>query len=355
MSAEQVNYLNIGLMILSCGLAFILPFELFLFSYAVLGPLHYLTEISWLHKQNYFTTGKKDYIWLTILCTAFIVLYFLIISGQEGSMMHKLFGSPTGSLLKLIRPWTNHIVFIAFISALSMVVFKKWMYKLLLVLAAIIVSAFLSEIKTYTIIIGVFLPTLFHVFLFTGAFILYGALKGKSWSGIISLVIFFFCGLSFFLINVDTGYQISQQVADTLIASNFHIVNATVFHMLEPRPLNYHDILFSDTGIMIQRFIAFAYTYHYLNWFSKTTVIKWHEVPKRMLYSNLAIWIAAVALYFYNYKLGFMALLFLSMLHVLLEFPLNYKTFIGIGEELSSMFFRRIRGVDLSRVGSKKV
>ena len=40
MDTRQLNLLNIGLMIFSTVVAFILPFELFLFSYAVLGPLH---------------------------------------------------------------------------------------------------------------------------------------------------------------------------------------------------------------------------------------------------------------------------------------------------------------------------
>jgi hypothetical protein len=57
LTTTQINYLNIGLMIVSCLLAFRFPFELFLFSYAILGPLHYLTEISWLHDRKYFTEG----------------------------------------------------------------------------------------------------------------------------------------------------------------------------------------------------------------------------------------------------------------------------------------------------------
>ena len=61
-------------MIVSAVLAFILPFELFLFSYAVLGPLHYLTEIGWLHKKNYFAKGKYDFLFLSILCV--LVFYF---------------------------------------------------------------------------------------------------------------------------------------------------------------------------------------------------------------------------------------------------------------------------------------
>jgi hypothetical protein len=41
-NADAVNYANIGLMLASCLVAYVFPFELFLFSYAVLGPLHYL-------------------------------------------------------------------------------------------------------------------------------------------------------------------------------------------------------------------------------------------------------------------------------------------------------------------------
>ena len=63
----KINYLNIGLMILSAGLSFFLPFETFLIAYAFLGPLHYLTEISWLHDRQYFSTGKYDYIVLLII------------------------------------------------------------------------------------------------------------------------------------------------------------------------------------------------------------------------------------------------------------------------------------------------
>src|SRR3979409_1123704 len=57
LTTNEVNYLNVGLMVVACILAYLIPFELFLFSYAVLGPLHYLTEISWLHDRKYFTEG----------------------------------------------------------------------------------------------------------------------------------------------------------------------------------------------------------------------------------------------------------------------------------------------------------
>ena len=69
--ADRINYLNIGLMLLSCGIALFIPFELFLFAYAVLGPAHYLTEISWLQKRRFFTPKHYDF-WLLVVLAAFL-------------------------------------------------------------------------------------------------------------------------------------------------------------------------------------------------------------------------------------------------------------------------------------------
>ncbi len=43
-----------GLLLGALALAYLLPFELLVLSYTVLGPAHYLTEISWLHDRKYF-------------------------------------------------------------------------------------------------------------------------------------------------------------------------------------------------------------------------------------------------------------------------------------------------------------
>ena len=81
------------------------------------------------------------------------------------------------------------------------------------------------------------------------------------------------------------------------------------------------------------RFIAFAYLYHYLNWFSKTEVIRWHKVPKVRFIAVVVLWLAACGFYLYDYSLGLSVLFFLSFTHVLLEFPLNIVSIIGIGKE----------------------
>jgi len=82
------------------------------------------------------------------------------------------------------------------------------------------------------------------------------------------------------------------------------------------------------------RLIAFAYLYHYLNWFSKTSVIKWHEVTRFRAVTIFGLWLLGGAIYLYDYRIGLGVFYILSMLHVFLEFPLNHQTFVDIGKSL---------------------
>lgn len=52
------DLIHLGLMLAAPGVAYLLPFELLLLSYAVLGPAHYLTAISWLHDRKFFLPHK---------------------------------------------------------------------------------------------------------------------------------------------------------------------------------------------------------------------------------------------------------------------------------------------------------
>jgi hypothetical protein len=88
------------------------------------------------------------------------------------------------------------------------------------------------------------------------------------------------------------------------------------------------------------RFIAFAYTYHYLNWFSKTKIIGWHEVPKIRIIAILVLWAFSIALYIKDYQMGFEWLYFLSFLHVLLEFPLNFISITGVFKEVKELLMK---------------
>ena len=136
-------------MLLSFCFAFIFPFELFLIVYAVLGPLHYLTEINWLHKKNYFTTQKKDYyVHILILCLISIALF-----------------SPLSFYL---RKYLATFIFIAFCSSFAMVYFKETKSKIIFNTVAIIISFLLFYLfeSKFSIIFSMFLPTLIHVFIY---------------------------------------------------------------------------------------------------------------------------------------------------------------------------------------------
>ena len=70
---------------------------------------------------------------------------------------------------------------------------------------------------------------------------------------------------------------------------------------------------------------------------SKTEVIRWHKVPKIRFFAVISIWIAACVVYLIDYGLGLTFLFFLSFTHVLLEFPLNMMSIVGIGKESISI------------------
>ena len=308
-------------MLLSCIAAYLLPFELFLFSYAVLGPLHYLTEISWLHRRDYFTSSKYDYL---VFVPLGVILTFIVLFGGEDEQAGR---------------WSTNLIFICFVGALGMVLLRDWMYKLLLLCAALIFGYIISGAKGVQMAFGMYLPTLVHVFIFTGLFIILGALKNKSITGIISVGVFILCGMSFFIYKpVLAWYHVSPYAIENIQRIKFDGLVASLvnlFHLDKVTYQNFYQTVFhAIPGQAVMRFIAFAYTYHYLNWFSKTSVIKWHLVPRRWLIAVVLMWLSSIALYAYDYFLGLQLLFLLSMLHVFMEFPLNYRSLISIAEEL---------------------
>lgn len=327
MTLKQVDYLNIGLMIISLVLAFKLPFELFLFSYAVLGPLHYLTEIGWLHKHQYYTKKKKDYFLIGFLCLlAFLSYMFSIMDDWEAtaSFANKLNKTPIG---KFFSDWAISFIFLALMASIALAAFSKVLYRTIFIAIAIVASVLLHKNFDYKVIFGVFLPTIIHVSLFTLLFMLFGAMKSKLSTGYLSVGVYIICVILIFTASAKSNYQVGEYVANSYDRNGFLTVNKFMGSWFYgAKQMTYT----TGIGLTIQRFIAFAYTYHYLNWFSKTNIIRWHEVPKRAIIISVSLWIVSVGLYAYDYKTGFIALILLSNLHVFLEFPLNYKSVEGI-------------------------
>ena len=330
MTTRAIDGLNIFLMIATCILAFAFPFQLFLFSFAVLGPLHYFTEIPWLHGKKYFTAGKYDAVLLVVLTGVIAVLHFMVPMhyGDKG-ITNTLIGS---------------FSFAVFAIALVFTTLKKASQRIIgFVLVAAGAIAF-SQFDTTVLIFASLIPTIVHVFLFTGAFILYGALRNKSVTGIASLVVFTACTAAIFLIT--PGSSIASRYFGESIQRNYLLFSGLNFDLMNifgmqhttPQSPNLSEILFlSNAGIIIARLIAFSYTYHFLNWFSKTSIIKWHLIPKRSLAIVLGLWIASLVLYWSNFAIGMEYLYVISLLHVILEYPLNYRTFIGIGQEMTKL------------------
>lgn len=337
---ERIDAINIGLMLISCLLAFVIPFELFLFSYAVLGPLHYLTEIGWLHKKGYFTKGKNDYIFLGLLC---ILLTMGYLGFSDGA-----------------ADWGTNFICLGFGLAFVFAFIKDNTIKSIAAIVMVFATIMLSSFSFYELFFAVYLPTIIHVFLFTAAFMLFGALKSNSRLGIISVILLFLLASLFFIIPFKE-FQFANVGFLRESYGSFAELNRQLINLLQLDDLKFFNeqamgtIFSSKVGFIVMRFVAFAYTYHYLNWFSKTSVIQWHKVSKKVLTGVVAIWIISVGLYLYNYALGLKWLFLLSFLHVMLEFPLNFKSFAGIGEELMKRFkgqgLKKATGILLMVIG----
>ena len=320
-TSNGINYINIGLMLISLAASYVLPFEVFLFSYAVLGPLHYLTEISWLEKKNYFIKSKSD-IWIFVLLVVAITIGMF----NQQSKVNFFIAS---------------FLFSGFVYALVILYTQKTAVKLLFVVMAFMLSLIFSFNKYPDfpfLLFAIWLPTIIHVYFFTGGFILLGALKTKSASGIMSFLVFMLCAIVCF-IYIPENFGIAVTEYGKKAYSYFRLLNTSLYNVFGFGTISTSDdaLYYAPNALAIMRFIAFAYTYHYLNWFSKTTVIKWNEVSKQRMFVIILLWVLAVVLYIFSYKIGFYALFLLSMLHVFFEFPLNHQTFIGIGKELRSI------------------
>ncbi|MEZ5404398.1 MAG: hypothetical protein R2729_32255 [Bryobacteraceae bacterium] len=317
---DLVNYSNIGLMAAAAALALILPFELFLFAYAVLGPAHYLTEISWLHKRGFFMRWQAGFLLLSVLA---IVMF-------SSAPPAGRFFTPTAALCTAVALGAGAVL--ASASTVS---------RSLTGLAAVALVSYVV-VQTFgfaAAFLALFVPTLIHVYVFTGLFMLYGALKDESYSGYTAFGCFLLFPLLFVVADVKTGEPAPYVVVSYW--KSFSLLNLSLLGLDIPSTREQGGaaglaVFTSPTGLKLMRFIAFAYTYHYLNWFSKTSVIRWHDASTARLAGVAALWAASVGLYVFDYSTGVQWLLCLSYMHVYLEFPLNYLSITGTYSQVRS-------------------
>jgi hypothetical protein len=321
-TAKQVDVLNVALLLLSLLVAIYLPFQLFLFSYAVLGPLHYLTEIRWLNKKDFFVANRR---WVVVLLIASIVI--IIPSLMRLPAFALFYNFP---LLKQVLNITSRYYGIIMLGCLLfsavLVLLKQANNYFLWLITSVAVSMLVLKYLPFAyVVFGVFLPTIIHVYLFTLLFMIYGNLNAKSFWCTLGIVALIIIPLVIIVLPINSNnYVLSNTIKAILHESGFNRLAIYLAKIFSPNNAVLKQPILSVVGIKIQIFIAFSYTYHYLNWFSKTSIIGWgKQLQTRHLLIVGFIWLLAVTLYWYNYIIGFKVLAFLSLLHVLLEFPLN--------------------------------
>lgn len=313
---KRIEFFNGLMLVFSFFLACILPFDVFLFSYAVLGPLHYLTELHWLKNKSFFVEKPqvRKFLILAVCVVGLLFIIYLKVALFRANIIY-------GSIISLF------FIFSVFLILISETKYAKFFAVFLLLL--IILFSFLKP--GLIIMLGLFIPTLIHVYVFTALFMISGYLRSSDITVLFTVIL---------LLSVP--FIIAFLPVEDLVFSrekSEEIFNSTGFKIINEQLVLLSGKSISDVSVVlkVQIFIAFAYTYHYLNWFVKTSVIGWAKSLrlKNILFVS-AIWILSIALYLYNYQMGLTVLFILSMLHVLAEFPLNALSVRTVFQKLIS-------------------
>lgn len=325
---NKLHLVNLALMVISLIIAIKLPFELFLFAYAVFGPLHYLTEINWLNDKQFFIKEKKQ-IWILIALTG--IISFPLFSALFLNYF-KIENTYLNFITKSIRQFYGSIILIGLIIAVGLVFFRKLILTLLLVPFGVIMIFLFNKTEYFFLWIAL-LSSIIHVYFFTLTFMAYGVTKTGNKIGVSEVLLLLAAPLLIYYLPLNSdNYSLSGTTLVTFIESNFQNINlrlGKILGVINTVPGN--DFIKSENGIKIQIFIAFAYLYHYLNWFSKVSIIGWAKnTSKGKMLFIILIWLCSIGLYCYDYRIGLSALFFLSLLHVILEFPLNILSIYGI-------------------------
>ena len=304
---HATDAIHLGLMLAALGLTYLVPFELLLLSYVVLGPAHYFTEISWLHDRKYFLPHRSVPIVLAIVA----VIAALIDNAS----------------------WFGLVMWLAFVVCALLAAATTALQATALAIVAIWLTAVMAMNGLSLAVLGILLPTLIHVSLFTLVFMVLGAIRSGSRMQAI-LVLFYLAAIVLLLAAPPS--------ASTQIPA-FAKVGHEYFGNVAPalgRLLGVADLKL-DTRLT--SLLAFVYSYHYLNWFIKAEVIRWTDISRARLALIVAASAASTALYFYDYTFGFTVLLALSLVHVVLEFPLNSLALRQLGTAIGQSVAQRAR------------
>src|SRR4051812_27794590 len=294
--------LHLGLMLGALAASYLVPFELLLLAYVVLGPAHYFTEISWLHDRSYFLPHRGIAVALAVLA---IVAALIDNAAWFGFAM-----------------W-GALVVCAMLAATRSAAEGTLLFMVAIALAAIMYTGDVSFA-----VAGILIPTLIHVSLFTLVFMTLGAWRAQSRTQALLIAVY---------LAAIAAILLAPPTAEIRIPS-FAQAAKDYFGNVGPALSRLFGIRGLQLDTRLTSLLAFVYTYHYLNWFIKADVIRWADIPRARLALVAAASAASTALYFYDYAFGFTFLLALSLVHILLEFPLDALAVRQLGAALGSGF-----------------
>jgi hypothetical protein len=301
---RRADVAHLLLLLAALALAYLLPFELLVLSYAVLGPAHYLTEISWLHERKYFL----PHLGLALLLAA----------------------TALGAMFIADPFWLGVLVSFSFVACAILATAPRPTRALVILAIAAGCFALLCRLDPPFAIAWALVPTVIHVSVFTLVFMMLGAFKSKS-AAQAGLVVAYLLGITAIVVFPPSQATVIPSLAK---------LGGEYFGDIAPALGAVFGVPHLTFDARITGLLSFVYTYHYLNWFVKADVVRWTAVPKPRLAAIAALSVAATGLYFYNYAYGFMVLLLLSLAHVLLEFPLDSLAIRQLGAMLGERFAR---------------
>ncbi|HWW97866.1 MAG TPA: hypothetical protein VNY74_09215 [Edaphobacter sp.] len=299
---------NFLALVVSAVAASLAPLQVFIFVYAFVGPLHYLTEIAWLKKKDFYFGGgvvsERAYVAIAaVLCVA-VSVDFYIHRGLTGYAIGILMVLSLGALVK--NPY---------------------------ILTSALVAGYVAKFFVHGLVmfVSAILPTIVHVYVFTMLFMVSGLVRerkkpGLAWGGwtrwinpllllglpvVLLMARWRYPTPGSYWINAEAGFSSLHGYLARLLGRNLH-----------PDA----SILADPAAAGVLRFLAFIYLFHYLNWFAKTELLQWHRVSRRSWVWIAVLYSVSVGCYLRSFMVGFYLVNFLSMLHVFLEFPLNWHT-----------------------------
>jgi hypothetical protein len=305
---RRTDAAHFALMLVAFGLAYVVPFELLVLSYVILGPAHYTTEISWLHDRKYFL--------------------------RDGGVAAALVLVAIGAAWIYNASWFGLVIWSALAACAALTAATSAAQRTFLLLVAAGLAAVMYGHWPALAVVGILIPTVIHVSVFTLVFMTVGAIRSGSLAQALLIALYL----------LAIGVILVVPPSASIVIPTFAEYGRDYFGGVAPALGRLFGIGNLGLDVRLGALLGFIYTYHYLNWFIKAELVRWFDMPRARMALVGAVSVASTGLYFYDYALGFTVLLALGMVHVVLEFPLNALTTRQLGDAVGRALSRHLRG-----------